>query len=347
MPRVLVFGATGYLGQAVTQAMVRSGLHTVYGLCRSAHKAQALAACEVTPVVCEDPANTPGPYLDAIRQFRINVVVDCTAAYGDSARFLADVKAVGQEQLDAFSAKEGGGGGGVGPPPRMGFVYISGAWVHGESDGAVSDLDPVGTASGPTQPLALVAWRPELERQVMAARDVLDVMIFRPAQMHGRASSGWSALWGPIARAVADGKSHVQIPVAPTSQSPVIHVDDVASAVCLGVGKISLLGGGPSVYPVFDLVSTTENIRDILAAFARAVSKAKGGRLDLDSSGLATTLSSRPWVRPFIVTAPGHENCLVGSQRGTASLRRWTFTRKRGKRVKCERNVQETIAWLG
>ncbi|OQV08976.1 hypothetical protein CLAIMM_13167 [Cladophialophora immunda] len=274
MPRVLVFGATGYLGQAVTQALVRSGLHTVYGLCRSARKAQALAASEVTPVVCEDPANTPGPYLDAVRRSRIDVVVDCTAAYGDSAKFLAGVKAAGQERLDAFRAE------GVAAPPKMGFIYISGAWVHGAADAPVSDLDPVGTQSAPTPALGLVAWRPELERQVLAARDVLDVLIFRPAQMHGRSSAGWGALWGPIAQAVADGRGHVQLPVAPTSQSPVIHVDDVASAVCLGAGKISLLGG-TSVYPVFDLVSTTENIRDILSAFARALAatKGKGGNL--------------------------------------------------------------------
>ncbi|EXJ75999.1 uncharacterized protein A1O5_00507 [Cladophialophora psammophila CBS 110553] len=280
MPRVLVFGATGYLGQAVTQALVRSGLHTVYGLCRSASRAQSLATSEIIPVMCEDPVNAPDPYLRAVRSFRIDAVVDCTAAYGDSAKFLADVKTVGQERLETFRAE------GVAVPPKISYIYISGAWVHGHSDVPVTDLDPVGAKSAPTQPLPLVAWRPELERKVLAARDVLDVLIFRPAQMHGRSSSGWTALWGPIAQAVADGKSHLQVPVAPTSQSPVIHVDDVASAVCRGVGKVSLLGG-TSVYPVFDLVSTTENIRDILSAFARALSSTKGqsGKLELELVG--------------------------------------------------------------
>ncbi|KIW98850.1 uncharacterized protein Z519_00513 [Cladophialophora bantiana CBS 173.52] len=113
--------------------------------------------------------------------------------------------------------------------------------------------------------------------------------------MHGRSNSDWTALWGPIAQAVADGKSHLQVPVAPTSQSPVIHVDDVASAVRCGLGKISLLGG-TSVYPVFDLVSTTENIRDILSAFARALSsmKGQGGKLELELVGPGDHLFLQP-----------------------------------------------------
>ncbi|KIW98851.1 uncharacterized protein Z519_00514 [Cladophialophora bantiana CBS 173.52] len=148
MPRVLVFGATGYLGQAATQALVRSGLHTVYGLCRSASKAQSLTASEIILVMCEDPLN-------AVRSFRIDAVVDCTATYGDSAQFLADIKKVGTKEVAA--------------PPKISFIYISGAWVHGNSDGPVTDMDPVGAKSAPTQPLHLVAWRPELERKVLAA----------------------------------------------------------------------------------------------------------------------------------------------------------------------------------
>lgn len=281
MPRILVLGATGYLGQSVAQALVRSGLHTVYGLCRSSQKAKSLAAQEVIPVICEDPASKPEPYLSTIRKSRIDVVIDCTAAYGDSAKFLASVKEVSQERLGTFKDE------GVVKGPKMGYIYTSGAWVHGDSDdGHVSDLDPVGTKSAPSPSLDLVGWRPELERQVLAASDVLDVLIVRPAQMHGRSSSGWSALFGPIAQAVAEGKSQVQLPVAATSQSPVIHVDDVAEAICRGVGKISLFGGS-SVYPVFDLVSTMENVRDILSAFAQAISKnrGKGDKLDLELVG--------------------------------------------------------------
>lgn len=280
MPRVLVIGATGYLGQAVTQALLRSGQHSVYGLCRSSRKAPALAAIEVIPVVCEDPVNSPGPYLNSIKHHRIDVVIDCTAAYGDSAKFLADVKALGRERLDMFKAD------GIDNGPKIGYIYTSGAWVHGDSPGHVTDLDPVGTASAPTKSLDLVGWRPQLERQVLAARDVLDVMVFRPAQLYGRGSTAWTPIFGPIAQAVAEGQPKFQVPIAPTSESPIIHVDDVAEGICLGASKISLFGG-TSVYPVFDLVSSTENIRDIVNAFASALSvtSSKQGRTQLELVG--------------------------------------------------------------
>ncbi|KAJ9604993.1 hypothetical protein H2200_010382 [Cladophialophora chaetospira] len=274
MPRVLVLGATGYLGQSVTQSLVRSGLHDVYGICRSSSKAKILAAIEVSPVISEDPANAPEPFLAAIRRSNIDVVVDCAAAYGDSAKLLAHVTKAGKERLDAFKAED------ITSPPRLGYVYVSGGWVHGDSDRLVSDLDPVGTASAATKPLDIVAWRPELERAVLASRDVLDVLIFRPAQMYGRSSSAWGALWGPLANGIKDGKSSITVPAPPNSQSPVIHVDDIADAISLGVGKISLLGG-TSVYPVFDVVSSTENIRDVIDAFAKALLADEGKSSDL------------------------------------------------------------------
>ena len=90
MPRVLLFGATGYLGSAIARSLIASGNHTVYGLSRSSGKASALAAQEIVPVVCPDPANDPEPYLDAIRKYKIDIVVDATAAYGDSRTFLSD-----------------------------------------------------------------------------------------------------------------------------------------------------------------------------------------------------------------------------------------------------------------
>ena len=84
MPRILLFGATGYLGSAIARSLVLSGNHTVYGLSRSSGKASALAAQEIVPVVCPEPAKDPEPYLAAIKKHGIDIVIDATAAYGDS-----------------------------------------------------------------------------------------------------------------------------------------------------------------------------------------------------------------------------------------------------------------------
>ena len=95
-------------------------------------------------------------------------------------------------------------------------------------------------APAATRPLDLVAWRPELERQVLASRDVLDMLIFRPAQMYGRSSSAWTPLFGPLAQAIGEGKSPIQAPMPSNSQSPVCHVDDVAEAISAVVRGVSL-----------------------------------------------------------------------------------------------------------
>ena len=280
MPRVLVLGATGFLGSAVAASLVRSGLHSVYGLVRSQSKAASLSALELIPVVCEDPANKPEPYLNAITNHRIDVVVDCTAAYGDSAKFHIAVRDLGKKRLELFKSE------GIASGPKIGYIYCSGAWVHGDSTGHVTDLDAVGTASSPSKPLDLVSWRPELERLVLSSRDVLDVLIVRPAQMYGRASSAWTPLFAPLGKAVSGGEATCKIPMPNTSQSPVIHVDDVADAITKGVGRISLFGNS-SVYPIFDLVSTTENIKDIMEALAKSLHalEGKGGKTDLQFVG--------------------------------------------------------------
>ncbi len=66
MPRILIVGATGYVGQAIALGLVHSGNHIVYGLARSDHKARSLAQLEIIPVLCEDFAKDPSTLLRAI-----------------------------------------------------------------------------------------------------------------------------------------------------------------------------------------------------------------------------------------------------------------------------------------
>ncbi|KAF4436405.1 hypothetical protein FACUT_6465 [Fusarium acutatum] len=94
MPKVLIIGATGYLGSRICNILVNSGQHRVYGIARNEAKAKSLAVAEVTPVICPDPINKPDAYLDAIRLFNIDIVIDVSGANQDSAKFLADVKLV-------------------------------------------------------------------------------------------------------------------------------------------------------------------------------------------------------------------------------------------------------------
>jgi nucleoside-diphosphate-sugar epimerase len=178
---------------------------------------------------------------------------------------------IGKQRCEQYKGQDCGAG------PKLGYIYISGAWVHGETATEASDIDEVGLSTSEAPALDIVGWRPDLERQILKSREWLDVLILRPATMYGRTSAIWSALFGPIASAVKEGKHSVQIPVVPSSRSSLVHVDDVAEAVSLGVARLQLLSG-TSVYPVFNLSSSTEDIGDVLRSFAVEMSANSGSK---------------------------------------------------------------------
>ncbi|PNP81493.1 hypothetical protein FNYG_05168 [Fusarium nygamai] len=259
MPKVLIIGATGYLGSRLCNVLVTSGQHKVYGIARNEAKAKSLAVAEVTPVICPDPINKPDAYLDAIRNFNIDTVVDVSGANQESAKFLADVKAVGQERLN--KAKSAG----LTNTPKLGFIYCSGTWVHGSSDKLVNDLDIVGP-DATTPPAPLVAWRVAHENAVLAASNILDVAVLRPALIYGGESTIWTAFILPLLQASRDKSlDSVQIPLSVGSRPGLVHVSDVATGFQKAIEKLSLINS-TSVYPVFDLVTSQESMSEIFTA---------------------------------------------------------------------------------
>lgn len=261
MPKILIIGATGYIGQALALSLMRSGGHTVYGLARSPEKAKSLEALEIIPVKgsVSDSAN----YLDLIRSANIDIVVDTAGANMESKKILDDLLRVGAERLEDANRA------GI-KTAKLGFIYTSGTWVHGSSTEPVNDLTPVGVALAPTQPPKLVAWRPPLEREILAASHILDVVIMRPALVYGGAGSIWTILFQPLLEATKVEADTVSVKAEPDSMPGLIHVDDVASAFQAAVEKLPLISG-TGVYPVFDLVTSQESMRVVLETAAKAL----------------------------------------------------------------------------
>lgn len=259
MPKILVIGATGYLGSRICATLVRHN-HSVYGLARDARKAQGLAGQEITPVVgtVDDAAG----YLAVIRDENVDVVIDASGAMDGAYRILADLRAVGEERVRR--AREAGV-----PSQRLGYVYTSGMWVHGDSLDRVTDVDPVGEGAR-TPPAKIVAWRPKLEQEILKTRDVLDVAILRPAMMYGGLSSIWGLLFGPILAAAGAKEDKATVQADPACITALAHVDDVALAYMKAAEKVHLLAG-TGVVPIFDLQTSWENLGIIVNAFARAV----------------------------------------------------------------------------
>lgn len=115
MVKVLVLGATGYIGFPLCQSLRRDG-HVVYGLARLADKARGLARHEIRTIIGTVEG---GEYLDIVREANIDVVVDASSANRGSYHVLEGLKAVSQERLEA-RGRHG---------PKLGFIYLGGTWV--------------------------------------------------------------------------------------------------------------------------------------------------------------------------------------------------------------------------
>jgi nucleoside-diphosphate-sugar epimerase len=190
--RIFLTGATGYIGSAVLDAMLRAG-HDVTALVRDPEKAERVALRGVTPLIGE--LSKPAPYVAAAEA--ADVIVH--TALEQSKR----VQKVDRQALDALLAAAGRR---IAAGKRAAFVYTSGIWVLGDTQGQA-------TEDAPIRPAALVAWRPEHERLVLdAASSGLRAVVVRPAIVYGGARGIIGDLLkdalNGLVRVVGDGRNH-------------------------------------------------------------------------------------------------------------------------------------------
>ncbi|RKH51715.1 NAD-dependent epimerase/dehydratase family protein [Corallococcus sp. AB049A] len=201
--KILVTGATGYIGGAVVDALKQAG-HQVLGLARSEDARNKLAARGIT-AVAGDMADAKG--LAALVKDMDAVVWTATA--NSEAVDAPAVAAV----LDALQGT------------NKAFIYTSGVWVHGDTQGAVV------TEDSPLAAAALVAWRPAVEQRALNTPGVRGVVI-RPGIVYGRAVGIPSMLTASAkqdgaARFVGTGENHW----------PVVFVEDLADLYVRAVEK--------------------------------------------------------------------------------------------------------------
>lgn len=275
MPNILILGATGYIGQALALSLLRSGSHVVYGLARTPASAKLLQSLEIQPV--NGSITDSAEYLSLIRSTPIDIVVDAAGAGQESRQIVNDLIAAGKARLEAAENC------GV-RVPKLGFVYVSGTWVHGSSDGRVNDLTPVGCGLAPTLPARLVAWRAVLEQEILSqsTRAVLDTVVVRPALVFGRSNAIWTSLFKPLVTAAQSGAKSVSLSVDASSRPALCHVDDVASGLHAVVDKLPLISG-TGVHPIFDLITSQESMRDILTEAGKVLGY--GGKIDFVGTG--------------------------------------------------------------
>ena len=257
MPTVLILGASGYIGLPFAQSLLRSGNYTVYGLARTIEKAKILTINEIIPIVGD--LSETDKISSLISSVPIDIVVDTTSAYESAGSLLGTLTNASKSRMQTL-ANEGH------VTPKLGFVYVSGVWVHGAPDTAVSDLSPVGTSLSKGRPQKVVEWRPGHEQAILAARDVLDVAIVRPSQVYGRTGWIWDSWFTPILEAKKSGSAEpVEIPTNIDCRPAIVHIDDVVSGMHAITDRIHGLLGS---WPVFDLSDEIVMVKDIVEGAA-------------------------------------------------------------------------------
>ena len=234
--RIFVTGGSGYIGRAVIAELRRRG-HHVAALARSDKAAATVRALGAQAVHGS---------LDSLD------VIELAAREHDATVHLAspvppDGVAREGKMLDVLLRVA---------PDDHAIVYTSGAWVYGDRGDAVVDED------APVNPIAMVAWRPGHEDQVLAAsaRGVRAVVI-RPAVVYGDGGGivGMlmaSAKPGPV-RVVGDG----------TNRWPMVRVDALAELYAAAVEQAAANG----IYNASSAASVP------YVEIARAASRAGGG----------------------------------------------------------------------
>lgn len=164
--QVFLTGATGYIGSAVLDAMMKGG-HRVTALARDPEKAERLLAKGATPIIGE--LGLPTTYVAAVTAAAAVV----HTAMDSSPRGIPKEKEALQLMLAAqteASRKDG--------TPRV-FIYTSGLWVLGRTAKAAEE-------DAPLDPPAHVDWRPAHEDLVLLANSAsLRTVVVRPGIVYG------------------------------------------------------------------------------------------------------------------------------------------------------------------
>jgi nucleoside-diphosphate-sugar epimerase len=233
--RVLVIGATGYIGSVVAERLAGRG-HRVVALLQAGDDPVALPPgyeVRTGDLAAPDTLTAAvGPDVDA--------VVHLAPPVGDAATDAA--------AMEALLTRLRGTG--------RALVYTSGLWVLGKTGPVPADEDT------PVDPIDLVAYRPALERQVLAAAgDGVRAVVVRPAIAHGR-GGGVPALLVSLAREHGVGR-HVG---GAGVTWPMVHVDDLADLF-----DLALAGARPGT-----LVHAVDEEAVPVSALAAAAARAAG-----------------------------------------------------------------------
>ncbi|WP_318211723.1 SgcJ/EcaC family oxidoreductase [Streptomyces sp. SJL17-1] len=237
--KVLLTGATGYIGSAVTDHLAAAG-HQVVALTRGAEQQPGWGWHAQLVGDTADPASLAGAVTPDIE-----AVIHLAPPSGDAA--------VDTAVIEALAAPLRG----TGRP----FVYTSGVWVLGATGGA-QEVDEQATVN----PIDIVGYRPRIEERVLAeAAEGVRAVVVRPGIVYGR-GGGIPAILVDRARLQGAPEYYGDQGV----RWPTVHVDDLAELFVAAVERAQAgtlwHGVGEPAVAVRDLARAAGRAAGVLAA---------------------------------------------------------------------------------
>jgi len=195
--RIFLTGATGYIGAAVLDALVRGG-HDVTALVRDNEKARRVAKRGAHPVV----GNLAEP--DSFRASADGQDGYVHAAYDSSSGRGPAIEQAALEMIIAAAKRPRTAG--ANTLQKRFIIYTSGVWILGRT------LEPA-TEEAPLNPIAASAFRPAHEQLVLDAADEhLRTVVVRPGVVYGGGDGMigdiFKAASNGLVRVVGDGNNH-------------------------------------------------------------------------------------------------------------------------------------------
>jgi nucleoside-diphosphate-sugar epimerase len=194
--RVLVTGATGYIGSAIVEELANHG-HHVLAFVREGRKVPARANVEIVYGDVRDGDSVCA----AVR--KSEAVMHTAASFGP------DMLQVDQAAIEVILKTAADG--------RQRFIYTSGIWLLGNTGAKPADENT------PLNPIPLVAWRVQHEEQVKAAAKSFPTAVIRPAMVYGRGGGVTARFFQTVPE-----KGEVTVVGDGENRWPMVHVDDLA-----------------------------------------------------------------------------------------------------------------------
>src|SRR4249919_3411078 len=195
--RIFLTGATGYIGSAVLDALVRGG-HDVTALVRDNGKARLVAKRGAHPVVGNLAEPDSFKSSAEAQDGYVHTAYDRASGRGPEIEKAALEFMVATAKRPRTAAPTA--------PARRFIIYTSGVWVLGQS------RDPADEAA-PVNSIALTAWRPAHEQFILgAATEQLRTIVVRPGVVYGGGTGMVADLFksasNGLVRVVGDGNNH-------------------------------------------------------------------------------------------------------------------------------------------